>query len=333
MRKPEVFGGPAYASRRWWTAAELLALAFVLTLCTGAAIMPAQAERINAVLATVDGEPVTLYEVRQFAKSSLRLRQSTNLSDQELLRAVITDKIVEREVQQKGIIVRDEDVDAYIRSVKERNRIDDRQLEEALRAQGLDLPTYRKQVREDLARQQLLAREIRGKVTVTPEDVQRYLEEHKEEYVGPARVRIAHILFPLPPDASGNQVAAVLARAQEVRQQIAQGLDFAVAAQRYSQDKTAQEGGDLGWFKPGELLDELEQAQAPLKVGEVSEPVRTRLGIHLVRVLAREQEGQVDRSALEEEVRQKLYTQALEERFQRWLSEDLYKSHHVEIFE
>ncbi len=303
-----------------------------VALCLAGANL-ARGERINAVLATVDGEPVTLYELRQFAQSSLRLRQSANLSQAELLRAVITDKIVEREVQQKGIIVRDEDVDAYIRSVKERNRIDDRQLAEALRLQGLDLASYRKQVREDLARQQLLAREIRGKVTVTPEDVQRYLEEHKEERSGPARVRIAHILFPLPADASSEQVVAALARAEDVRRQIADGLDFAVAAQRYSQDKTAREGGDLGWFKPGELLDELEQAQERLKVGEVSQPLRTRLGIHLIRVVAREQEGQLDRTALEEEVRQKLYAQALEERFQRWLSEDLYKLHHVEIFE
>lgn len=295
--------------------------------------MPATAERLNAVLATVDGEPITLYEVRQFAQSSLRLRQPASLSQADLLRAVITDKIVERQVQQKGIIVRDEDVEAYIRSIKERNRIDDRQLEEALRAQGLDLVSYRKQVREDLARQQLIAREIRGKVTVTPEDVQRYLDEHKEEFVGPARVRLAHIFFQLPSDAPGDRVAAVLARAAEVRQQIAAGLDFAVAAQRYSEDKTGKEGGDLGWFKPGELVDELESAQQRLQVGEVSEPVRTRLGVHLVRVLAREQEGQIDRNAVEEEVRQKLYSQALEERFQRWLTEDLYKLHHVEIFD
>ncbi len=295
--------------------------------------LPVRAERLNAVVATVDGEPVTLYEVRQFAKTSLRLRQSSTLSEAEVLRALITDKIVEREVQQKGIIVRDEDVDAYIRSIKERNRIDDRQLEEALRAQGMDLATYRKQVREDLARQQLLAREIRGKVTVTPEDIERYFEEHKEEYTGPARVRIAHIFFQLPPDATGDRVAAVRARAEEVFRQIRDGLDFAVAAQRYSEDKTGKEGGDLGWFKPGELLDELEETQQRLKVGEISEPVRTRLGIHIVRVLAREQEGKIDRSALEEEVRQKLYNQALEERFQRWLNEDLYKLHHVEIFE
>jgi parvulin-like peptidyl-prolyl isomerase len=317
-------------SSRWERARRVLCLGSVVWVTANSAAL---GERINAVVATVDGEPVTLYEMRQFAKSSLRLRQTTQLSDAELLRALITDKIVEKEVQQKGIVIRDEDVEAYIRSVKERNRIDDRQLEEALRMQGLDLATYRKQVREDLARQQLLAREIRGKVTVTPEDVQRYLEEHREADGRSARVRIAHILFALPPDARGDRVAAVLARAEEVRKQIADGLDFAVAAQRYSEDKSGREGGDLGWFKPGELMDELEQAQEKLNVGEVSEPVRTRLGIHLIRVLAREQEGQVDRSALEEEVRQKLYSQALEERFQRWLSEDLFKLHHVEVFE
>ncbi|GIW44676.1 MAG: hypothetical protein KatS3mg077_1958 [Candidatus Binatia bacterium] len=331
MPRSECHTGPMRKFLSCWEhARRVLCLGAVVWVVANSAAL---GERINAVVATVDGEPITLYEMRQFAKSSLRLRQTTQLSDAELLRALITDKIVEKEVQQKGIVIRDEDVEAYIRSVKERNRIDDRQLEEALRMQGLDLATYRKQVREDLARQQLLAREIRGKVTVTPEDVQRYLEEHQEADGRSARVRIAHILFALPPDARGDRVASVLARAQEVRKQIADGLDFAVAAQRYSEDKSGREGGDLGWFKPGELMDELEQAQEQLKVGEVSEPVRTRLGIHLIRVVAREQEGQVDRSALEEEVRQKLYSQALEERFQRWLSEDLFKLHRVEVFE
>jgi peptidyl-prolyl cis-trans isomerase SurA len=81
------------------------------------------------------------------------------------------------------------------------------------------------------------------------------------------------------------------------------------------------------------MLDELEEAARRLRPGEVSEPIRTRSGVHLLRVLAREEGGKTEDSARFEEVRQKLYNQALEERFQRWLSEDLYKQHHVEIFD
>lgn len=292
-----------------------------------------RAERINAILATVDGEPVTLYEVRQFEKKNVRLRQAQPASLAESLQAVITEKILEQEIKQKGIVVRDEDVDAYVQQVKQRNRIDDRQLEEALQQQGLTLEEYRKQVRQDLARQQLIAREIRGKVSVTPEDIDRYLEAHKEEFSGPARIRVAHIFFRLDPEANPAAVAAVLTKAQQVREEVLGGLDFAVAAQRYSEDASGRSGGDLGWFKPGQMLDELEQAASRLKVGELSEPIRTRSGVHLLRVLAREEGGKVDRSALEEEIRQKLYSQALEERFQRWITEDLYKQHHVEILD
>ena len=179
-----------------------------------------RAERINAILATVDGEPVTLYEVRQFEKKNVRLRQAQPASLAESLQAVITEKILEQEIKQKGIVVRDEDVDAYVQQVKQRNRIDDRQLEEALRQQGLTLEEYRKQVRQDLARQQLIAREIRGKVSVTPEDIDRYLEAHKEEFSGPARIRVAHIFFRLDPEANPAAVAAVLTKAQQVREEV-----------------------------------------------------------------------------------------------------------------
>ncbi len=303
----------------------------VFVLVLGAA--ESGAERINAILATVDGEPITLYEVRQFEKTNIRARQAPPASLAESLQAVITEKILEQEVKQKGIIVRDQDVDAYIEQVKSRNRLDDRGLAEALRQQGLTLDDYRKQVRRDLARQQLIAREIRGKVSVTPEDVERYLKEHQEETKSAARTRVAHIFFRLPAGADAAQRAAVLAKAESVREEIRAGLDFSAAAARYSEDASARSGGDLGWFKPGEMLDELEEVARRLPEGEVSEPIVTRSGVHLLRVLAREEGGKGNRSALEEEVRQKLYNQALEERFQRWINEDLYKQHHVEILD
>jgi len=310
----------------------------MLLWCIGAVGMiagaaAARGERINAILATVDGEPITLYEVRKFEKSNIRLRQAPPSSLAESLQAVITEKILEQEVKQKGIVVRDQDVDAYIEQVKSRNQLDDRGLAEALRQQGLTLEEYRAQVRRDLARQQLVAREIRGKVSVTPEDVERYLREHKEEFSGSERTRVAHIFFRLPAEASPEEQAQVFAKARAVREEIERGLDFSAAAQRYSEDAAARSGGDLGWFRPGEMLDELEEAARRLRPGEVSEPIRTRSGVHLLRVLAREEGGKTEDSARFEEVRQKLYNQALEERFQRWLSEDLYKQHHVEIFD
>jgi parvulin-like peptidyl-prolyl isomerase len=316
--------------KRWCRVPPVAALLSGLVLAAAAA----DAELVNKILATVDGEPVTAYQVKQFAEHNIRARQLNAPADQnQLLEAVITEKIVQKEVSDKGIVVRDEDIDRYIDSVKERNKIDDEQLKTALQAQGLTLEGYRTQIREDIQRQQLVAREIHGKVSVTPEEVQRYYEAHLSEYSTPERIEVAHILFRLSPEAPPDRVAAITAKAEEVYQRIKDGADFAEMARQYSEDPNGQQGGSLGWFKPGELLDSLEKAAASLKVGEVSEPVRTKVGLHIVKLEGREGASQKNLDDLADQIKQQLYNAALEERFQKWLSEDLRKGHDVEILQ
>ena len=92
--------------------------------------IPVHAETINRIVATIDGEPITAYELKQFAERTIRGRQ-VNSSDQAmLLDALITEKLVSKEVSDKGVVVRDDDIDHYIDSIKERNKIDDEQLKQ-----------------------------------------------------------------------------------------------------------------------------------------------------------------------------------------------------------
>ena len=122
-----------------------------------------------------------------------------------------------------------------------------------------------------------------------------------------------------------------MAKAEEVRGRLKKGADFAELAKQFSEDATAQNGGELGWFKKGELLEPLEKAAETLKAGQVSEPVRTTVGVHLVKVEAREGASHPDLDELAEQIKEQLYNAALEERFQKWLTDDLRKRHHVEI--
>ena len=109
--------------------------------------------------------------------------------------------------------------------------------------------------------------------------------------------------------------------------------DFAEMAKEYSDDPNGKNGGDLGWFKPGQMIDELEKAAEKLQVGEVSDPVRTRAGIHLIKLEAREGASHENLGELQDQIKQQLYNAALEDRFQKWLTEELRKRHHVEIRE
>ena len=294
----------------------------------------ARATVVNKILATVDGEPITMYQLKQYSERNLRTKQGpAGLDQAQMLDALITDKVIEKEASDKGIIVKDEDIDHYVDGIKERNHLTDEQLAQALAAQGLTKEAYRTQVREEIQKAQLINREIRGKVNVTPEEVERYYNAHLSEYSTPARIQLAHILFHLDPNATPDQIAALTAKAEEVRARIKKGADFAEMAKEYSDDPSGKNGGDLGWFKPGQMLDELEKAAEKLQVGEVSDPVRTRAGIHLIKLEAREDASHENLGELQDQIKQQLYNAALEDRFQKWLTEELRKRHHVEMRE
>jgi peptidyl-prolyl cis-trans isomerase SurA len=294
---------------------------------------PVCAATVNKILATVDGEPITLYQLKQYSDRNLRTRQGPVLDQSQTLEALITDKVIEKEASDKGIIVRDEDIDRYIDGIKERNHLTDEQLQQALTAQGLSMDSYRIQVREDIQKAQLINREIRGKVNVTPEEVERYYKAHLTEYSTPERMQVAHILFHLDPNPTPDQVVAMTAKAEEVRGRITKGADFAEMAKQYSDDPSGKDGGDLGWFKHGEMLDEIEKVADKLKIGEVSEPVRTKAGIHLIKLEGREGASHENLSELQDQIKQQLYNAALEDRFEKWLTDELRKRHHVETLE
>jgi hypothetical protein len=123
---------------------------------------------VNRILALVDGEPITLYELKDFAAGDARLSQALAANRAEVLDLLITKHLIAMEVQKQGIVVQDADVDRYIASIRERNKINEEQLDAALAQQGLTRERYRAQVREELQRAQLINREIRGKVSVSP---------------------------------------------------------------------------------------------------------------------------------------------------------------------
>src|SRR5262245_9819325 len=122
---------------------SFLAVTAMLTLAAAA-----RAEVINKVIATVDGDPITLYELHGYEASDIRARQeSARPESAVILDALITDKLIANEAAEKGIIVRDEDVDRYVNDIKQRNKLNDEQLKAALSAQGVTLDEYRKQIR------------------------------------------------------------------------------------------------------------------------------------------------------------------------------------------
>ena len=132
-----------------------------------------------------------------------------------------------------------------------------------------------------------------------------------------AQTRARHILLRT---SSGLTEAAARSRLLTYKQQIQAGADFAVLARQFSQDGSASAGGDLGWASPGQFVPEFEEVMARLSPGQVSEPLISRFGAHLIQVMERREAAMSIREQ-REMVRAQLREKKLEELYANWVSE------------
>ena len=156
--------------------------------------------------------------------------------------------------------------------------------------------TYRESYREPERRQirylTVTAEPFRVTREFSEDELQAYYDSQPEALVRRAEARARHILFRLPENASAERQERVRSLAQSVLDDLRGGADFAAAAAEHSEDDgTAEAGGDLGFFPRGRMMPPLEEAAFSLPIGELSDPVRTELGFHILRVEERMEAG------------------------------------------
>lgn len=171
----------------------------------------------------------------------------------------------------------------------------------------------------------ILAREfvtkyVLDKIKITLTEIKNYYTEHPREFEEPEQVRARHILIKVPVKATSNQWLAAEARAYEIEEVLDTGEDFALLAENYSEDpSTKYQGGDLGLFARGQMDPEFEREAFALPVGEVSEPVKTVFGYHIIKVDARI----AAKAKALEEVREEIKKRLVEEKQKKALADIL----------
>jgi peptidyl-prolyl cis-trans isomerase SurA len=310
---------------------------FVFFLAFQPFVSPVGAGVIEQVLVVIDGEPHTLTDFKSYAKNSMGREfpagdlDALGKEDQEVIEQFITDKLLASEVKQAGIKVTDAEIDTYINQVKEKNNINEEQLKRALATDGLSWEKYRSQIKTEMEKGDIIEMQVRKRVNITSEDVERYYNLNPKKYVSDQRVHLRHILLPI---AEGDKAGEATARvtAADIRRRLAAGEDFAQLAATYSDGAGASEGGDIGWVARGSLLKEIDQvAFGRLNVGEVSDPIRTSAGLHIIKLEGREGGKQLPFADVKDKVREEVMNKALEERFQKWLKGDLRRKHRVDV--
>jgi peptidyl-prolyl cis-trans isomerase SurA len=250
-----------------------------------------QGELLDRVVAIVnDGVVLNSDLDTQIAAVSERLRQQhLELPPQNVLRQQVLERLVMQEIQLQhaqhaGVKVTDEMVNNALTDVAKRNNLTLPQLPDALAQQGIDYASYREDVRKELMLTMVRQRDVLQHISITSREIDQYLEKQSKAPPEHDEYNVSHILIAVGQESTPAQVEAAARRAQDVYQRAKSGEDFAKLAVAYSNSQTALDGGALGWRKGNELPTFLTDIIMKLKPGEVSEPLRTPTGFHIIRL-------------------------------------------------
>lgn len=237
------------------------------------------------VAAVVNSDTITESELAAAIQSQLQGRTAPPEMLQEIRQAVlqllIDRHLVDQFVAAKKIQADPKKVDSVVDDIKKQVADAGLSFDEVLKREGHTEDSLRKRIAADLAFQKF------ADTGVTDAAVEQYYQEHKEELDG-TEVQASHVLVKVEEGAADAEKQAGLTKAKAIRDEVTKGLAFAEAAKKYSACPSASEGGDLGYFpRHGKMVEPFAAAAFALKTGEVSQPVETPFGWHLIQVTDR----------------------------------------------
>jgi len=290
---------------------------------------------LDRVVASVDGDPITMREVKDFAAQRGQPIQTDDFASSDAakvaVKALIGEKLLEQEVKKYDDKVDDAQIDKYILQLRQDKHMSDAEFRAQLRASGISYDELRKRARLDIEKAMMIEQEVRAKIDVPEADIKAYYDAHKEDFtITKERLKLAQILIALPPNPTAAQVSAAQKKADMIRARAAKGDDFGDLARVYSDDESKSNGGELGWFAPSDVMDQILAAVKPLKPGEISAPIRTSHGIHIVKLEEHEVPGVQPLSDVRAPIRGQLVDQQSGAQLEKWVESDLVKQHYVE---
>jgi peptidyl-prolyl cis-trans isomerase SurA len=265
--------------------------AALLAAPSPAAAQSLPAEPLDRIVAVVDEDVVLKSELdtqvnrvmAQYANSPQQL-PPRDVLEHQVLERLILQKLQLTRADSNGVKVSDAEVDQALTGLAAQNHLDLSQLRQAIQAQGMDYEQFRRSVRDELVVQRLRQRVVQSRVQVSDAEVDTLL---KNGALHRGQLHLGYILISVPDGATPDQIEAAKKKADDTKQQIDGGMDFAAAAIRYSDAPNALEGGDLGWRNADELPPAFADASDKMQEGDVSAPMRGPNGFHIIKLLGK----------------------------------------------
>ena len=269
---------------------------------------PVTASADVRVVATVNGEPITLAEFQErYSRSGLKPDQEAALEvKREFLNRLIDRTMMLREAQRRRIKIAPQDITKRIDALCAEQGKD---VKDILSGLGLEFEKWKSDIWEDMMIERLVAREVNSHVSAAQAEIRRYYEANRQEFDKPDQVRARQI------------VVATEQEAMKVHEQLlAPGADFANLARQTSKAPEAGKGGDLGYFAKGDMPEEFNVVFG-LPKGGISGIVKSPYGYHIFKLEDTRKAGTISLADASREIAERLRRDKQDARYKQWLKE------------
>jgi parvulin-like peptidyl-prolyl isomerase len=261
-------------------AAALALAAFAL-----APVLPAS-EVVNRILIHVNSRIITQSQFDARIEQNIRENGAPPAAQREefkksVMEELVNEALLEDRARELDLITTDQEIEDQIKRLKEQNNVkSDEEFAKSLAASGLTIDRLRDQLRRSQTLQRVVGREVQAKVDLSDDALRLIYEREKDSWKIPEKAHLAEILV-----SNGDDSGAAARKAKQASDLLKGGAKFEAVVKDFSDGATKGKGGDLGFVAKGELAADIDKAVFSLPVGAVSDPIQTRFGWHLVKVL------------------------------------------------
>lgn len=300
----------------------------------------AHAELVDRIVARVAEHIVTQSDLARLLPVFVQLEgidprrlqtpSGRNAVANEALDRIVDSYLFEDFARGAGLVVTDSEVEQHMAGQRSRMRMTEGQFVEALRQQNIELEDFKEYLHMQLLRIRVLQQEVLGRVNVSDEQVEQAMRDRFPEGFFETWMTTSHIFVRLAPDAPAPEFEAAMRAIEAIRARLAAGEAFEAIAREVNVDASARADGRVGRFRLGELDPTYEAAALALEPRQVTEPVRTQFGIHLIRLEATEKQPLDNVDEARERLRMTLRNEQID-REEKTFAEDLRRKSFVEV--
>lgn len=293
---------------------------------------PNAGKTIEEIIARVNNEIITLTEYEKARQSAAddagqecqgrctpeQLQANVEERQKNTLRDLIDQSLLVQRAKDMGVSVKPE-VIKQLDQIRTQNKLDSIDaLEKAVTSEGMNWEDFQSNIENHLLTQKVIGSEVGSHINISDDEVQKYYEAHKTEFVRSEQVALREIQVSTQ-GKNPDELPALKKKAETALKRVQDGEDFGEIAKRYSDSSTKDQGGYLGTYKRGELAKELEDKVFAMKRNQLTEVLETKQGYLVLQVLEHYDEGQQSLDKVRNEIMERLYSTRMEPAMRKYL--------------